>query len=90
MQIGSPAHDREGGHWLEVTLQRILDGGGMHSDIDMLVSVSHQMTGLNLCPLGDSIEPFLASVVKRFESQFRAYIATPSVANGLERMAISV
>ena len=81
---------REGGHWLEVTLQRILDGGGMHSDIDMLVSVSHQMTGLNLCPLGDSIEPFLASVVKRFESQFRAYIAAPSVAKGLERMAISV
>jgi NADH:ubiquinone oxidoreductase subunit F (NADH-binding) len=40
----------------------------------MLVSASHQMTGLNLCALGDSLEPFLASVVKRFESQFRAYI----------------
>ncbi len=65
---------REGGHWLEVTLERILDGGGLDSDIDMLVALSHQMTGLNLCPLGDSIEPFLASVVKRFHSQFRAYI----------------
>jgi NADH-quinone oxidoreductase subunit F len=65
---------REGGHWLEVTLERILAGGGLDSDIDMLVSVSHQMTGLNLCPLGDSIEPFLGSVVKRFESQFRAYV----------------
>jgi NADH:ubiquinone oxidoreductase subunit F (NADH-binding) len=40
----------------------------------MLVAASHQMTGLNLCALGDSLEPFLASVVKRFESQFRAYI----------------
>jgi NADH-quinone oxidoreductase subunit F len=65
---------REGGHWLEVTLERILRGGGLPSDIDMLVAVAHQMTGLNLCPLGDSIEPFLASVVKRFESQFRSYI----------------
>jgi NADH:ubiquinone oxidoreductase subunit F (NADH-binding) len=43
----------------------------------MLVAVSHQMTGINLCPLGDSIEPFLASVVKRFESQFRSYVRSP-------------
>ena len=68
---------REGGHWLEVTLERILHGGGLDSDIDMLVALSHQMTGLNLCPLGDSIEPFLASVVKRFNAQFRAYVKTP-------------
>ena len=71
---------REGGHWLEVTLERILAGGGLHSDIDMLISVSHQMTGLNLCPLGDSIEPFLASVVKRFEPQFRALVREPVAA----------
>jgi len=68
---------REGGHWLEVTLNRLLDGGGMDSDIDMLVAVAHQMTGLNLCPLGDSIEPFLGSVISRFEVQFRAYVRTP-------------
>ncbi len=65
---------REGGHWLEVTLDRILAGGGLHSDIDMLMSVSHQLTGINLCPLGDSIEPFLASVLQRFEAQFRNYV----------------
>lgn len=65
---------REGGHWLEVTLNRILAGGGLDSDIDMLLSVSHQLTGINLCPLGDSIEPFLASVLVRFESQFRSYV----------------
>ena len=65
---------REGGNWLEKTLARILAGNGVHSDVDMLLDASHQMTGLNLCALGDSLEPFLASVVKRFESQFRAYI----------------
>jgi NADH-quinone oxidoreductase subunit F len=70
---------REGGYWLEVTLERLLHGGGLDSDIEMLVKVAHQMTGINLCPLGDSIEPFLASVVKRFEPQFRAYVK-PSVA----------
>jgi NADH-quinone oxidoreductase subunit F len=65
---------REGGDWLEMTLERILDGRGLESDIDMLVEVSHQMTGINLCPLGDSIEPFLASVVKRYPEQFYAYV----------------
>jgi NADH-quinone oxidoreductase subunit F len=68
---------REGGQWLEKTLVRILEGRGLQSDVDMLVSASHQMTGLNLCPLGDSLEPFLVSVVKRFEGQFRAYIREP-------------
>jgi NADH-quinone oxidoreductase subunit F len=70
---------REGGHWLAITLERLLAGGGLDSDVDMLVSVSHQMTGLNLCPLGDSIEPFLASVVKRFEAQFRGYVGKSQV-----------
>ncbi len=68
---------REGGHWLEITLNRLLDGGGMDADIDMLLAVAHQMTGLNLCPLGDSIEPFLGSVIVRFEAQFRAYVRAP-------------
>jgi NADH-quinone oxidoreductase subunit F len=71
---------REGGHWLELTLERMLHGGGIQSDIDMLLAVSHQMTGINLCPLGDSTEPFLASVVRRFESQFRGYVRPAQVA----------
>ena len=65
---------REGGHWLEVTLERLLHGEGLDSDIDVLLAVARQLTGINLCPLGDSIEPFLASVVRRFESQFRGYV----------------
>ena len=65
---------REGGNWLEKTLRRIIDGRGVPDDIDIIKAASHQMTGLNLCALGDSIEPFLASVVTRFEEQFRAYI----------------
>ncbi|MBV8600484.1 MAG: NADH-quinone oxidoreductase subunit NuoF [Candidatus Eremiobacteraeota bacterium] len=68
---------REGGHWLEQMLERIVHGDGLESDIDLLKSVSHQITGLNLCPLGDSIEPFLSSVVNRFEDQFRAYVKVP-------------
>ncbi len=72
---------REGGLWLELTLERLLHGRGLHSDIDILKKASHEMTGLNLCPLGDSIEPFLASVVNRFPEQFQAYVAGNKVAS---------
>ena len=65
---------REGGHWIEQMLARLLAGGGLDSDIDVIKSAAHQLTGLNLCALGDSIEPFLASVITRYEDQFRAYV----------------
>jgi NADH-quinone oxidoreductase subunit F len=68
---------REGGNWLEKTLARLLDGRGVESDIDIIKSACHEVTGLNLCALGDSIEPFLGSVIDRFEAQFRAYVSTP-------------
>jgi NADH-quinone oxidoreductase subunit F len=65
---------REGGDWLETVLRRLVEGRGVSSDIDMLRRVGHQITGINLCPLGDSIEPFLLSVVKRFPEQFEARV----------------
>jgi len=70
---------REGGHWLERVLHRFLENRGLKSDIEMLARVSHEITGINLCPLGDSIEPFLASVLKRFPEQFEARIARETV-----------
>ncbi len=63
---------REGGDWLETVLHRFVEGRALRSDIDMLLKVGHQITGINLCPLGDSIEPFLLSVLKRFPEQFQA------------------
>jgi NADH-quinone oxidoreductase subunit F len=71
---------REGGHWIQRTLERLLAGGGLDSDVDVIKSAAHQLTGLNLCALGDSIEPFLASVITRYEDQFRAYVPKTAVA----------
>jgi NADH-quinone oxidoreductase subunit F len=68
---------REGGNWIQKTLERILDGRGVDSDVDILKSAAHEITGLNLCALGDSIEPFLGSILIRFEDQFRAYVRKP-------------
>ena len=65
---------REGGHWLERVLERLVHGRGVSGDYDMLMRVSAGITGLNLCALGDSIEPFLKSVLARFPEQFRARV----------------
>jgi NADH-quinone oxidoreductase subunit F len=70
---------REGGDWLETVLHRLVEGRGLQSDIDMLMRVGHQITGINLCPLGDSIEPFLLSVLKRFPEQFEARVLKETV-----------
>jgi NADH-quinone oxidoreductase subunit F len=63
---------REGGYWLERVLHRFVEGRGLRSDLEMIARVGTTITGLNLCALGDSIEPFLMSVFKRFPEQFEA------------------
>jgi NADH-quinone oxidoreductase subunit F len=70
---------REGGHWLETVLHRLVEGKGLQSDLDMIRRVGTTITGLNLCPLGDSIEPFLMSVFNRFPEQFEARIMKEAI-----------
>ncbi|MHB8141333.1 MAG: NADH-quinone oxidoreductase subunit NuoF [Vulcanimicrobiaceae bacterium] len=70
---------REGGHWLERVLERFVAGRGVRGDLEMMHRISSNITGLNLCPLGDSIEPFLKSVLDRFPAQFEARIARETV-----------
>ncbi|HEY5425528.1 MAG TPA: NADH-quinone oxidoreductase subunit NuoF [Candidatus Tumulicola sp.] len=65
---------REGSDWLERVLERLVHGRGVKGDYDMLLRVSRTITGLNLCALGDSIEPFLKSVMTRFPEQFEARV----------------
>jgi NADH-quinone oxidoreductase subunit F len=67
---------REGGQWMERVLERLVHHRGVPGDYDMLMRVSGAITGLNLCPLGDSIEPFLKSVMVRFPDAFKSRIAT--------------
>jgi NADH-quinone oxidoreductase subunit F len=70
---------REGGYWLERVLHRFVEGRGLSSDIEMIRRVGHTITGLNLCALGDSIEPFLLSVLNRFPGQFEARILRETI-----------
>lgn len=68
---------REGGSWMERVLHRLVEGRGVPGDFEMLLRVSRSITGLNLCPLGDSIEPFLKSVMLRFPDRFKSRILAP-------------
>jgi NADH:ubiquinone oxidoreductase subunit F (NADH-binding) len=45
----------------------------------MIRRIGHTITGLNLCALGDSIEPFLLSVLNRFPDQFEARLLKETV-----------
>jgi NADH-quinone oxidoreductase subunit F len=65
---------REGGNWLQRVLERLVNHRGVTGDYEMLLRVSGTITGLNLCALGDSIEPFLKSVMVRFPDQFTSRV----------------
>jgi NADH-quinone oxidoreductase subunit F len=65
---------REGTYWLSRVLERIDDGVGAMSDIDLLTSVANQMVGRTLCPLGDfATSPTLGSV-KIFREEYERHI----------------
>jgi NADH-quinone oxidoreductase subunit F len=70
---------REGGIWLERVLHRLVESRGIAGDLEMIARVGTAVTGLNLCALGDSIEPFLMSVFKRYPDQFQARIMKETV-----------
>lgn len=74
---------REGTTWLENILQRIQDGYGRPSDLDLLLDVSDNISpGITwppkqttICPLGPSAVSPIASALQRFRPEFEARIA---------------
>ncbi|HLW36922.1 MAG TPA: NADH-quinone oxidoreductase subunit NuoF [Candidatus Eremiobacteraceae bacterium] len=66
---------REGGQWVARMVSRLEAGEGSENDLRVLSVINNTLTGTNLCPLGDSIMPFLASVLKRFPDEFAAHVA---------------
>jgi NADH-quinone oxidoreductase subunit F len=73
---------REGTTWLERILQRIVDGYGRASDLDLLMDVSDNISpGIawppkqtTICPLGPSAVSPIASAIDRFRGEFEAHI----------------
>jgi len=66
---------REGGQWVARMVARLEAGEGSEQDLRVLGVINNTITGTNLCPLGDSIMPFLGSVLARFPEEFAAHVA---------------
>lgn len=74
---------REGATWLDMILQRILDGTGREVDLELLHDVSDGISiGLDwppkmttICPLGPSAVSPILSLLKYFRSEVEAHIA---------------
>jgi NADH-quinone oxidoreductase subunit F len=81
---------REGTRWLQDILERILDGSGRPSDIDLLLDVSDNISpGLTwppamttICPLGPSATAPIVSITKYFLDEVKAKIDGFEVAVG--------
>ncbi|HEY5094663.1 MAG TPA: NADH-quinone oxidoreductase subunit NuoF [Candidatus Eremiobacteraceae bacterium] len=65
---------REGGQWVHRMVARLEAGEGSEQDLRILGTINRTITGTNLCALGDSIMPFLQSVMTRFPDEFKAHV----------------
>ncbi len=65
---------REGTGWTVRILERILSGKGEMQDLDLLLDLGEQMTGKTICVLSDSCAAPVVSGIKKFRSEFEAYI----------------
>ncbi len=68
---------REGLFWIRQILDRILAGGGTESDLELLLNISENIASTSFCGLGEASVSALVSTIKKFRSEFLAYINSP-------------
>jgi NADH-quinone oxidoreductase subunit F len=61
---------REGTFWLAQVLERILEGRGVMSDIDLLDQVAANIFGRSFCALGDGAASPIRSSIKYFRDEY--------------------
>ncbi|HJP55726.1 MAG TPA: NADH-quinone oxidoreductase subunit NuoF [Gemmatimonadales bacterium] len=66
---------REGTSWTTRILGRILEGQGTQEDLDLLMDLSHNMTGTTICVLSDSCATPIVSGIRKFRGEFEAYLS---------------
>ena len=68
---------REGCHWMESILHKIIHGEAKSTDIDLLLDVAGNIGGKTLCALGDAAAMPVQSFIKKFRFEFEAYTKGP-------------
>lgn len=65
---------REGTRWMLQILERIRNGAGRPSDIDMLKQVAGQIEGRSFCPLGDAAAWPVQAALRVFPEEFEYFV----------------
>lgn len=74
---------REGTGWMWRVIDRIQNGHGKPSDLDLLNSVADNIQGRTICALGDAAAMPVRAMLKHFRHEFEAKIAAVSKADAL-------
>ncbi|HZY19571.1 MAG TPA: NADH-quinone oxidoreductase subunit NuoF [Ramlibacter sp.] len=70
---------REGTGWLWRVVDRIQNGHGKPSDIELLNSVADNIQGRTICALGDAAAMPVRAMIKHFKHEFEAKITRPNL-----------
>ena len=70
---------REGTGWMWRVIDRIDNGHGKQSDLDLLNSVADNIQGRTICALGDAAAMPVRAMLKHFRHEFEAKIARPTL-----------
>lgn len=65
---------REGCHWLEKVFRKIEEGRGTAEDLDLTLSVSGNIMGNTICPLGDAAAMPAMAFVRKYRDEFEDHI----------------
>jgi NADH-quinone oxidoreductase subunit F len=65
---------REGTGWMEKILQKIENGDGVKSDIDLLWDIQRKIEGNTICPLGDAAAWPVAAAIRHFRDEFEWHV----------------
>jgi NADH-quinone oxidoreductase subunit F len=70
---------REGTGWMWRVVDRIQNGRGKPSDIELLNSVADNIQGRTICALGDAAAMPVRAMIKHFKHEFEAKITRPEL-----------
>jgi NADH-quinone oxidoreductase subunit F len=59
---------------MEKIFRRFEYGGAVNEDIDLLVSITKNIEGKTICPLGDAAAWPVASAIRHFRHEFEEHV----------------
>ncbi len=76
---------REGAHWVEKIVDRVLTGRGTSADLLLVDDVCRQIAGHTICPFGEALVTPVQSFMKKFPEEFERRVDGMSSQAGSRR-----